>query len=169
MTKLVVLATALASVAAAEIVDKSASGFLVQEKATVPVSPALVYAAIVDVSRWWEDAHTWSGNAKNLSIVAKTGGCFCEKLPPDGEVQHMTVIYAAPGKMLRMSGALGPMQGFGIAGVLTFELKPSGDGTEIGMTYSAGGYFQGGLEAMAGPVDQMLAAQFGNLKKLLSQ
>jgi hypothetical protein len=158
----------LSLAASAEVVDKSPAGFLVKHTATVSASPAEVYGMIVNVSRWWEDAHTWSGSAKNLSIAAKVGGCFCEKLPPDGELQHMTVIYAAPGKLLRMSGALGPMQGFGIAGVLTFELKPREAGTEIAMTYSAGGYFQGGLQTMAEPADHMLAAQFANLKKLFT-
>jgi uncharacterized protein YndB with AHSA1/START domain len=158
------------SVIFAEVVDKSAGGFLVRNTATVSATPAAVYQAIVDhVSEWWEPAHTWSGSSKNLSITAKAGGCFCERLPPDGEVQHMTVIYAAPGKMLRMSGTLGPLQQSGATGAMTLELKPSATGTEIVMTYSVGGYFQGGIQVMAEPVDEVLAAQLAGLKKYLSR
>ncbi|MEO8098313.1 MAG: ATPase [Acidobacteriota bacterium] len=153
----------------ADVVDKSPSGFTVRHIATVPGSPGSVYNAIVDVGSWWDSSHTWSGSAKNLSITAEAGGCFCERLPPDGELAHATVIYAAPGKLLRMSGALGPMQGSGVTGALTFELKPSGAGTEITLTYSAGGYFQGGIENLAGPVDQMLASQIAGLKKRLAR
>jgi len=162
--------TLLSSGALAEVVDKSPSGFLVKSTATVSGAPAQVYRAIVDgVGNWWEKSHTWSGDAKNLSITAKAGGCFCERLPPDGEVQHMTVIFAAPGKMLRMSGALGPMQEAGIAGTLTFELKAVGADTQVTLTYSAGGYYRGGIQALAEPVDQVLGAQLTSLKNYLAR
>ena len=81
----------------------------------------------------------------------------------------MTVIYADPGKLLRMSGALGPMQEAGVTGTLTFELKAAGEGTQITLSYSAGGYFQGGLQALAAPVDQVLGAQMAGLVKLLGK
>lgn len=152
-----------------EVVDKSAAGFLVRTTVTVAPKPAAVYAALIEPSKWWQSAHTWSGEAKNLSINARAGGCFCERLPSGGEVQHMTVIYADPGKVLRMSGALGPMQEAGVVGTLTFELKPAGEGTQIILSYSAGGYFQGGLQALATPVDQMLGAQLEGLAKLLAK
>lgn len=155
--------------ARAEVIDKSAGGFLVRNTATVNAKPAAVYAAIAEPAKWWEPAHTWSGDAKNLSLAAKAGGCFCERLPSGGEVQHMSVIYADPGKLLRLTGALGPMQESGVVGTLTFELKPSGEGTQITMAYSAGGYFQGGMAALAVPVDQVLSAQLAGLVKLLGK
>ncbi len=159
----------IAAAAFGEVVDKSASGFLVRHSASVTAKPAAVYAAIAEPSKWWEAAHTWSGDAKNLSMTAKVGGCFCERLSSGGEVQHMSVIYADPGNLLRLSGALGPMQESGVVGTLTFELKPSGEGTHITVSYSVGGYFQGGLQALAAPVDQVLAAQLAGLVKLLAR
>ncbi len=163
------LALLLCGLASAEVVDKSAGGFLVRNTATVAAAPAKVYQAIVDhVGEWWESSHSWSGNAKNLSIVAKAGGCFCERWP-DGEVQHMTVVFAQPGKLLRMTGAIGPMQEAGIAGTMTFELKASAGGTEIVLSYAAGGYFQGGIQNLAAPVDGVLAAQLAGLTKFLSR
>lgn len=165
--KLLLLVLTLSGFASAEVTEKNASGFLVKHVATVAASPTTVYETIVNVGSWWESSHTWSGSAKNLSIVAKGGGCFCEKLPDGGEVQHAMVVYAAPGKVLRLSGALGPMQGSGIAGVLTFELKPVGTQTEITVSYSAGGYFQGGIQAMAEPVNGMIGAQVAELVKVL--
>ncbi len=161
---------ALSSVLCAEVVDKSPAGFLVKNTTTIVAEPDQVYRAIVDgVGNWWEKAHTWSGDPKNLSITAKAGGCFCEHLPPDGEVQHMTVIFVAPGKMLRMTGALGPMQESGIAGTLTFELKAAGENTEVTLTYSAGGYFRGGMQSLAEPVDKVIAAQLAALKNYLGK
>jgi len=163
------LVVLLAVAAHAEVVDKSASGFLVRTTATVAAKPAAVYAALTEPSKWWESAHTWSGDAKNLTLAARAGGCFCERLNSGGDVQHMTVIYADPGKLLRMSGALGPMQEAGVTGTLTFELKAAGEGTQITLSYSAGGYFQGGLQALAAPVDQVLGAQMAGLVKLLGK
>lgn len=163
------LLLSVAAVSFAEVMDKSASGFLVRNTVTVTAKPASVYAAISEPSKWWEAAHTWSGDAKNLSLVARVGGCFCERLSSGGEVQHMSVIYADPGKLLRLSGALGPMQESGVVGTLTFDLKPSGEGTQITMTYSAGGYFQGGMQALAAPVDQVLVAQLAGLVKLFGK
>ena len=52
-------------------------------------------------------------DAKNLSIDARPGGCFCEKLPNGGGVEHARVVYVAPREVLRLSGALGPLQGVG--------------------------------------------------------
>ncbi len=95
--KTCLLAILLCVGASAEVVDKSAAGFLVRHKATVTATPTAVYQAIVDhVGEWWESGHSWSGNARNMTIVAKAGGCFCERWA-DGEVQHMTVIFAQPG------------------------------------------------------------------------
>src|SRR5260370_6358956 len=92
-----------------EVIDASASGFLVRQVVTIGVSPSEVYQGIVDISKWWESAHTFSGNARNLSLVAKAGGCFFESLPPDGADRHMTAGDAAPGKVAPMTGDLGLM------------------------------------------------------------
>jgi uncharacterized protein YndB with AHSA1/START domain len=151
----------------AKVVDKASGGFHVEQKATVAADPARVYAAIVDVAKWWEASHSYSGDSANLSINAQPGGCFCERLPNGGGVQHGMVVYAAPGEMLRITGALGPLQSAGIAGALTFALKPSGTGTELTLSYVAGGYFPQGIEHVAGPADQMMAAQFARLMALL--
>jgi hypothetical protein len=157
----------LAAIASAEVVEKNANGLLVRYKFTVAATPADAFRGIVAVGNWWQSSHSYSGSSKNMSIVAKAGGCFCEQLPGGGEVQHMTVVYAAPGQALRMTGALGPLQQHGLAGALTFELKAAGTGTEITLTYSVGGFFPGGLTTMAEPVDGMFQEQVTSLKAYL--
>ena len=99
----------LAASLQAEVVEKSASGMLVRHKITVAANPQDSYKGIVAVGNWWEGSHSYSRDAKNLSIVTKAGGCFCEQLPNDRQVQHMTVVTAMPGLLLRMTGALGPL------------------------------------------------------------
>ena len=83
----------IATAARGEVVDKTASGFLSVHEVTVTAPPASVYAAFVsDVGRWWNPEHTYSNDAANLSIDARPGGCFCERLANGGGVQHMSVV-----------------------------------------------------------------------------
>jgi hypothetical protein len=156
----------LATSAMAEVVDQSSSGFEIRHVATLNASQAKVRTAILDVSRWWNGDHTWSGDAKNLSIDLQTG-CFCERLQ-DGFVRHMTVVYA-DGGALRLSGGLGPLQMTGATGHLVFRFENAGpDQTKLTVTYDVGGYAKGGLgEVWARPVDGVLAEQVGRLRKLI--
>ncbi len=61
------------------------------------------------------------------------------------------------------------MQEAGISGTLTFELRASGAGTEIVLSYAAGGYFQGGIQNLAAPVDGVIGAQLAGLTKYLAR
>lgn len=159
-------AAMLASAARAEITDKSAAGFEVVEKATVAAPIAKVHAALLTPAAWWSSNHSFSGDAKNLSIDLATG-CFCEKLP-HGYVRHMTVIYTDGATALRLSGGLGPMQFSGASGILGVALKGAGATTEVTVTYDVGGYFKGGLaETAAAPVDAVLGEQVARLKKYI--
>ncbi len=152
----------------AEVKDSSASGMLVANVAEIKASPAKVYDVLVgQVGSWWDPEHTYSHDAKNLSIDPRPGGAFAEKLPNGGGVLHMTVVYASPGEMLRLSGALGPLQGSGLAGSMTWQLDKSDTGTKVTLVYSVGGYFQGGLQSIAGPVDHVLEAQLRRLKSFI--
>jgi hypothetical protein len=166
-TTAIVLAMGLAlaaSAARAEVADRSAAGFEVVERATIAAPSAKVWEALIHPDRWWDPNHTWSKDAKNLSIDL-AGGCFCEKLPRGG-VRHMTVTYADGEAQLRMFGGLGPLQFTGAAGHLGVRLKPIGGATEVTMTYDVGGYAKGGLaETYAAPVDEVLGQQLARLKK----
>lgn len=156
------VALALSALARAEIVDQSPAGFEVRHVATIAAPPAAVYAAILQPARWWDSAHTYSGDAKNLSIDLATG-CYCEKLP-SGFVRHLSVVYA-DGKTLRLEGALGPLQTTGATGHLIFATRPKDGGTELTVTYDVGGYAKGGLaEGWAPPIDRVLGEQVARLK-----
>jgi uncharacterized protein YndB with AHSA1/START domain len=157
----------LDSPARPEVTAVAANGFGVKREASVKADAAAVYEALTSrVGSWWSPEHTFSGDAKNLSIAPVPGGCFCERWP-GGSVLHMTVVYAAPGRALRMTGALGPMQGSGLAGSLTWELATIEGGTKIILTYVVGGYMAGGFEKIAPLVDGMLAEQVGRLKTFI--
>jgi hypothetical protein len=55
----------------------------------------------------------------------------------------MTVVYADPGKLLRLTGGLGPLQNLAVTGVMTWKLTEAGGKTTIEMSYKVGGYMPG--------------------------
>src|SRR5215475_2054490 len=144
-----VLLFSAAAAVSAEVVDVGDNGFAIRETATVPADPARAWSALVEVGKWWDPAHTYSGDAANLSIDPKPQGCWCEKLPGKGGVEHMTVLFADPGKLLRFSGGLGPLQSMAVAGVMTWTFAPAAGGTAVEVTYSVGGYNRGGFKDLA--------------------
>ena len=142
----------------AEVVAAQPTGFEVQEHLHLAASPDQVWQALGQIGSWWLKAHTYSGDAHNLSIGLNAGDCFCERWN-GGTVRHMVVVMALPGKMLRLEGALGPLGGLGVSGHLSFQLKPAGGGTDLIVTYDVGGWTKDGLGSLAAPVDMVLGAQ----------
>jgi hypothetical protein len=51
-----------------------------------------------------------------------------------------------------------------VAGHLTFKLTAQAGGTLVTETYDVGGHAPGGLDKLAGPVNEVLDEQLGRLK-----
>jgi hypothetical protein len=128
-----------------------------------------VYRTLVNPGAWWDKEHTYTGDAKNLSIDARPGGCFCERLPGGGGVEHGRVVNVSPDSLLRLSSALGPLQELGAAGSLTFQIAESAKGSTVTMTFAVGGYSPGGLDKLADPVDTVMAHQLQLLKQYMER
>lgn len=152
-----------------DVLEATPAGFAVKNTVTIAGTPSNVYGALGRVGSWWDPEHTYSGDAANLSIDLRPGGCFCERLVPEGGVQHSMVVLVIPNKTVRLSGGLGPLQEAGISGSLTFTLAERIGGTETTMSYSVGGYRQGGLEALAPVVDSVLGGQLRRLKSFVEK
>ena len=133
---------------------------------TIAASPDSVYRSLIHPEKWWNPAHSYSRDAENLSLDARAGGCFCEKLP-NGSVEHMRVVYLAANQALRMSGALGPLQASGVSGAMTWRLSPAANGTKLELTYSVGGFMAGGFESIAPAVESVLREQAERLKRFV--
>jgi hypothetical protein len=160
---------AVASLAAlfpapAAVVDATASGFTIENTVEVPVDAMTAWKALVDdVGEWWPRDHTWWGEVSELTIEPRAGGCFCERNGAQ-QAQHLQVAFVDPGRLLRLTGGLGPLQGMGLHGVLEFRLAAgAGGGTAITLFYRAGGYTPDDLAAFAPVVDQVQAQQLGGL------
>lgn len=167
MILFVVLLLAVAVTASAEIADSAANGFTYKLVLNLQAPPETVYQRLLAVGNWWSSSHTFSGDAHNLSIDPRPMGCWCEKLPNGGGVRHMQVVMAMPGKMLVMTGGLGPLQSMAATGSMKLALAPANGGTQLQVTYSVTGYLPAGMNSLAAPVDGVLTEQFMRFKNFV--
>ncbi|VWX56276.1 hypothetical protein [Sphingorhabdus sp. 109] len=170
---------ALCSVSAvqAEVTNTADNGFTVQHQSVIAGDTEAVWKAMIAPSRYWNPDHSWSGDAENFYLVPQAGGCFCELIrstsddnikSSEGSVQHMRVIYARNNKMLRLSGALGPLQGEAVTGTLTMLLQPQGDSTVVRFTYKVGGYMEFPVDEIAPAVDGVIGEQLARLSAIFA-
>lgn len=155
---------------AAEVVEQGETSFVTRDSASVAATPRQVWLALIRPGEWWNDSHTWSGDASNMTLVPSAGGCFCEKIPGsgdiplDGSVQHMVVIQSSPDRALRMRGALGPLQAVPATGILTVTLQEIEGGTRIGWEYNVGGVSGFPIETISVAVDGVMTQQLHGLR-----
>ena len=146
--------------AAAEVDAVSDTGFVSRNSVRLAVTPAQAWAAMLRPAGWWNGGHTYSGDPDNLTIDARAGGCFCEAIPAsDGQIEHMRVLYLAPGSALRMTGGLGPLQGEAVTGVLTATFEEDDGQTVLSWEYVVGGYAVASLRELAPIVDRVVGEQ----------
>ncbi|MGB5483659.1 hypothetical protein [Parasphingorhabdus sp.] len=179
ISRAILLAAVLscATAAQAEVTNTAENGFTVQHEAVISGDNEAVWKAMIAPSRYWSSDHSWTGNAENFYLIPQAGGCFCELIrttsddnikSSDGSVQHMRVIFAHNNKMLRLSGALGPLQGEAVTGTLTMLLQPQGDATAVRFTYKVGGYMEFPVDQIAPAVDGVIGQQLARLSALFA-
>jgi hypothetical protein len=177
-TPLILSATllVLASPAMAEVKTKADNGFSVFHTADVDATPDAIWKRLISPKDYWSKDHSWSGSVAGFTLDPRPGGCFCEAIQDEGSgakpktlgnVEHMRVIFAQPGKVLRMQGALGPLQSEAMLGTLTVAIAPakSGTGSTVSFSYVAGGYMRYKPADIATAVDKVIGEQFAGLIK----
>jgi uncharacterized protein YndB with AHSA1/START domain len=156
--------------AAGEIAAADDHHFTVSHSVTTPAEPYVVYRTMTaHIDQWWSGDHSWSGDAANLYMAVEQGGCFCEKLPDGGRVEHLRLIYFSPGTELRFDGALGPLQTMAVQGRMTWRIEPAEAGSTVRFTYRVFGHAEGGLSGMAPSVDRVIGEQLSSLADRLSR
>jgi len=127
LARLAILVAFLSGASAeAKVATQGATGFALIYEAEVAADPKAAYEAFVKIGEWWDGEHSYSGNAKNMSIDVKPGGCWCETLPDGGFIDHMSVAQSIPGKSLMLKGGLGPLAFMGIEGSLVLNFAAKG-------------------------------------------
>ena len=167
---LVVLTLAASPVAWAEVTAAGDTGVSIHYSIPLDADAGEAYRAIVeDIGNWWIADHTWSGDSANLSIDARAGGCFCENLGDGGSMQHMLVTWVQPGKEIRMTGGLGPLQMMGVHGGMQWSLKPAEKGSILDYHYTVTGFSPDGLGALAPIVNTVQGQQLEALRAYLAR
>ena len=137
------------------------------------LAPLATWLALIKPGEWWNPEHSWSGDAKNMTITPQGGGCFCERIPVgdsgnssamEGSARHAEVLQAFPMRVLRMSGGLGPLQGEPVSGILTITLKEVPGGTRILWEYNVGGPMRYKIAEIAPAVDGVMSEQLKRLQ-----
>ena len=160
----------------AEVVETSDDGFVTRDTAMVAANPMETWLALTKPRDWWNSRHSWSGDAKNMTLTPQAGGCFCERIPGDetpgtspmdGSSQHAVVLQASPLKVLRLRGGLGPLQGEPATGILTITLKEVPGGTRILWEYNVGGPMRYEIPEISKAVDAVMSEQLHGLQDFL--
>lgn len=181
--RICVLATIAAAISAAtplaaEVIEQKEGHFVTKDEAVVEADLKETWLALIQPAKWWNSAHTWSGDAANMTITPQGGGCFCERIPEvdepgrftlEGSVEHMRVVQAYPEAALRMIGALGPLQSEPVTGVLTIALSKTDEGTRIVWEYNVAGAMRFKTAEISKAVDGVMTQQLGGLAKLLGR
>ena len=89
-----------AAPAGAEVVETTADRFVTRATASVRATPLATWLALTRPGEWWNPAHSWSGDAKNMTLTPQGGGCFCERIPVGDS-----------GNSSAMEGSAGPSRG----------------------------------------------------------
>lgn len=167
IASVVAVAILVAAPAQATVTNVGPSGFTVQEVVQITVPVARVWDTILKPGGWWNSEHSYSHDANNMTIEPRAGGCWCERWA-GGSVEHMRVVYVAPGKAIRMRGGLGPLQEMGVEGAMTWTLTSTvGGGTQITLDYAVGGYSPRGFAGLAPAVDGVLMEALNRMQMFL--
>jgi uncharacterized protein YndB with AHSA1/START domain len=147
--------------APAAVTQSSPDGAVVEHHFHITASPQDAWDALIHPESWWPSDHTWSGDRANLQLDPRAGGCFCENWS-EASAEHARVIMSQPGRLLRMRGALGPLQDMAVTAVLTVKLASNdAGGTDATVTYRVSGDASHKLDAFVPAVDKVIGLQFG--------
>jgi uncharacterized protein YndB with AHSA1/START domain len=160
------LALLLVTTASADVVSATPTTMEIHDAITIDAPIQQVWDTLRSPQRWWSKDHTYSDDSANLYLDTQATGCFCERFPDrKGSVEHARILYIQPPRMIRLSGALGPLQAEAVVGTLTFKLDPEGsNATKLTLDYVVSGYVRAGADTLAPKVDEVLALQVVNLK-----
>lgn len=153
----------LAGTAHAEVDAATPDHYTLHHEAYSPLPAESVWDRLVQPETWWVDAHTYSGEAGNLSLDDVAGGYWREDW--DGNsVVHGTVLTVMPGQMLRLDAPFGPLQGMAVTVIWTITLDAQDDGgTTVTFHEVANGSMESGLDQIAPAVDGVKAEAMARL------
>ena len=168
---------------AGDVVEVRDDGFVSAFEVEIKAAPEPTFDALwKDVAKWWDPAHTYTGDAENMEFF-ELGGLFedlSSLVPADDSDQseskprslfdfsvspfalHMDIDMVQPPTALRLRGAMGPLQTLAVMGSMTFDLEATEDGTRLRYRYVVNGPR---LREWAEPVDRVMGGQLQRLRR----
>jgi len=157
-----VLLATFAAPANADVIAASSSHYTLRHEAVSALAPDAIWTRLVRPEAWWSAAHTYSGDATNLSLDLAPGGLWKEEWA-GGSVAHATVLYVKPGEQLRLDAPFGPLQSMAVSVVWTITVLPEGTGSTVIFNEVANGSDASNLDKIAGAVDGVKAEAMRSL------
>lgn len=154
------IAAALIAVAApapAEVVSRTADGFVLRFESGMETTPADLIETVSDLPQWWDGAHTYTGDNANLSLAFQPGGCWCETLADGATFRHGEVVSITEDTVV-FHAPLGPLNGKATRADLTFRLGGPGPGRRVSVDFVVEGPELG---FMADPVNGVMEQAYG--------
>ena len=94
----------------ADVERSDADGFTLVINADSVSDADTVWQRMVHPELWWNPDHIWSGDAVNMVLEARAGGCWCEAVADGGSVAHGAVAAFEPARhRVMMRSELGPL------------------------------------------------------------
>lgn len=135
------------------------TGFELRISKTTDKSPEDCNRAFIkEIGQWWASDHTWSGDAKNMSIDLDRN-VLLERLPEGGFCNHMALEHLQPGKLILLTGGLGPLKEMGLNGTLSIRFTEKDGKTSIQVKYIVQGYCPNGFDELSAVVHEVLDMQ----------
>ena len=100
----------MATPAAAEVVSRGEDTFTLKFSARTEYGPGRIVRSLEGLPNWWDPAHTYTGDAANLSLDLRPGGCWCEKLADGTDFDHGRTVSVTIGEIL-FHAPFGPLRG----------------------------------------------------------
>lgn len=143
----------LTGFASAEVLTSGPDHYELRHEAHSSLAPDVLWDRLTRPEDWWHPDHTYSGDARNLSLDAQAGGLWREDWD-GGSVAHGAVLLVKEGEQLRLDAPFGPLQALGVSVVWTITLTPlEGGKTRVVFEERASGTDASGLNALAPAVD----------------
>jgi len=146
-----------AAPAAAEVVERHADGFTLRFEMSMATTPEDLLGSLGEVGKSWDGAHSYSGDAANMTLIMEPGGCFCEALTNGTTFEHGRVVSISPSTGVLLNAPLGPLKATATKADLAFGWASANRDWTVVMTFVVEGP---GLGALADPVDGVMGGAF---------
>lgn len=160
MLKALIAAAALslfAMPAAAEVVERHPDGFTLCFEVAMETTLEDLLGSLGQIGKWWDGAHSYSGDAANMTLAMEPNGCLCEALPNGTAFEHGRVVSIDPATAVLLNAPLGPLKATATKADLRFGWTGANSGWTVVMTFVVEGP---GLGAYADPVDGVMGGAF---------